>query len=288
MSGWTTANLRHLLQMFRYGANPVAGVYDSLGADLWLAPAEGWLNLGLWEGPGDESEAPAAVRRLVETLAAELPHAGVVVDVGNGLGAQDPVIAEVARPRRIVAINITESQLRAGRHRVERAGAVPVVADATRLPLHSASADGVISVEAAFHFSSRPAFFAETRRVLRPGGVLAMSDVAVERLPHGPLEALAGVTNLRFWGIQAGAIAGAEVIRTQAAAAGLADVRVTRCSERVIDPAIRLFRGRVDDGHEVPLGHRLVARTMLSQWELLRRRGMLEYILLTASAPAAV
>ena len=36
-----------------------------------------------------------------------------------------------------------------------------VVGDATRLPIASASADGVIRVEAAFHFASRAAFFGE-------------------------------------------------------------------------------------------------------------------------------
>ncbi|MGH2651333.1 MAG: hypothetical protein ACRDHK_09000, partial [Actinomycetota bacterium] len=97
------------------GGNPAARVYDSIGPDFFLALDEGWLNLGLWEGDGtDPSEAPRAVRRLVSTLAEPLPRGGVVLDVANGLGAQDPVIAEVARPKRLIALNITESQLRAG------------------------------------------------------------------------------------------------------------------------------------------------------------------------------
>lgn len=285
MSDWTPENLRHVGQLFRYGANPAAGVYDSLGPDLWLAPAPGWLNLGLWEGRGDEAEAPTAVRRLVETLAAELPTGGVVLDVGNGLGAQDPVIAEVTRAGRLIALNITESQLRAGRSRLAQAGAAPVVGDATRIPLRDNSVDGVISVEAAFHFSSRRDFFSEVRRVLRPGGVLAMSDVAVDRMPRGPIEAVAGATNLRFWGIRAGAVASAEEIRAMAAAAGLSNIVITRCGERVIDPAIRFFRHRLRAGNlKVPRGQRLFARIMLSQWDLLHRRKLMDYLLLTASA----
>jgi SAM-dependent methyltransferase len=284
MTRWTRANVRHIRQLFHYGANPVAGVYDSLGPDLWLAPAPGWLNLGLWEGPGDEKETPAAVRRLVRTLALELPQHGDVLDVGNGLGAQESVIAETARPFRLVALNITESQLRAGRERLLQANAAPVVGDATRIPLRAASVDGVISVEAAFHFPSRAAFFREARRVLRPGGVLSMSDVAVERLPHGPLEALAGATNLRFWGLRAPAMAGAEKIRGQAEGAGLRDVTIRRCGERVIDPAIRFFRQRLRRSG-APRGQRAAAAVMLRQWELLHRRGLIDYLLLRATAP---
>ena len=136
--------------------NPAATVYDSIGSDFSVALAPGWLNLGLWEGDGsDPDEAPVAVRRLVETIAAELPTGGDVLDVGNGLGEQDPLIAQVAETRSLTAVNITLSQLVAGTPRLAEAGARGVNADATRLPLRSGSFDGVISVEAAFHFPSR-------------------------------------------------------------------------------------------------------------------------------------
>jgi hypothetical protein len=92
--------------MFRQGRNPAARVYESIGSDFFVAPAPGWLNLGLWEGPGSEGEAGDACRRLVTTLASALPAGGVILDAGNGLGTQDPLIAEVVRPRRLVAVNI--------------------------------------------------------------------------------------------------------------------------------------------------------------------------------------
>jgi hypothetical protein len=49
--------------MFRQGRNPAARVYESIGPDFFLAPAPGWLNLGLWEGDGSADEAEAACRR---------------------------------------------------------------------------------------------------------------------------------------------------------------------------------------------------------------------------------
>src|SRR6266516_5505807 len=140
-TGWTAQHARHAAELFKQGSNPAARVYESIGSDFFLAPAPGWLNLGLWEGSGSESEAEAACRRLVETVAAALPKGGVVLDVGDGLGAQDPGISAVARPRALVALNITEWQLRAGRARLLAADASPVVGDACRLPIADRTID---------------------------------------------------------------------------------------------------------------------------------------------------
>ncbi|HYZ11720.1 MAG TPA: hypothetical protein VE962_07475, partial [Actinomycetota bacterium] len=62
--GLTPANLRHILRLFRQGRRPAVTVYESLGEDFFLAPAPGWLNLGWWEGEGDEAEAARAPERL--------------------------------------------------------------------------------------------------------------------------------------------------------------------------------------------------------------------------------
>jgi cyclopropane fatty-acyl-phospholipid synthase-like methyltransferase len=221
----------------------------------------------------------------VQTVAAALPKGGVVLDVGNGLGVQEPLISAAARPRTLVALNITEWQLRAGRARLRAAEASPVVGDACRLPIAGGSLDGVISVEAAFHFASRRAFFEECVRGLRPGGVLTMSDIATQRLPRGPLEAMAGVTQLRVWGMNRGAAMPVGEIAQAARAAGLVDVEVSACGDRVIGPALRLTRDRLRRATGTPFGHRAAARAMLAQVDLMWRRGMIEYVLLRAVRP---
>ena len=271
-AGWTGQHVRHAATMVRQGANPAARVYESIGADFFLAVAPGWLNLGLWEGAGSEEEAEAACRRLVATLASPLPAGGVVVDVGNGLGTQDPVVAEVARPRRLVAVNITEWQLAAGRDRLREAGAAPVAGDAARLPLADAAVDGIISVEAAFHFSSRKAFFEECYRVLRPGGVLSISDIPVRRWPITPAEVLSGLTQLRVFGLRPSMAMTAGQIAAAARAAGLADVEVTVCGDRVIAPALRLATARLATRVDAPAGQREAARLLLWQVGLPWRR----------------
>jgi len=284
-AGWTSRHLRHVAGIFRQGRNPAARVYESIGSDFFLAPAPGWLNLGLWEGPGSEDEAGPACRRLVQMVAASLPEGGVILDVGNGLGTQDPVIAEVLRPRRLVALNITEWQLSAGRGRLREAAALGVAGDATRLPVADQSIDGVISVEAAFHFRSRRAFFDECVRVLRPGGALSISDVSIERLPLGPLELLAGMTQMRVFGLRPNAAMTADQIAEAARAAGFTSVDVTMCGDLVIAPALQLIEHRLRARPAAPAGQRTAARLLLRQVELLWRRQIIQYIFLRAVRP---
>jgi SAM-dependent methyltransferase len=277
--------VRHLGEIVKQGRNPAARVYESIGSDFFLALAPGWLNLGLWEGPGSEEEAEQACRRLVRTMASALPAEGVIVDVGNGLGTQDPLIAEAVRPRRLVAVNVTEWQLAAGRDRLAEAAAAPVAGDAARLPIADGVADGIISVEAAFHFRSRRAFFEECYRVLRLGGVLSLSDISTQRWPFSPAELVSGLTQLRVFGLRPGAAMTAGQIAAAARGAGLANVEVTACGDRVIAPALRLAVVRLSRPPSAPAGHRAAARLLLWQAELLWQRRIIDYILLRAVRP---
>jgi cyclopropane fatty-acyl-phospholipid synthase-like methyltransferase len=285
MMGWTIQHARHAAAMVKQDGNPAARVYESIGSDCFLALAPGWLNLGLWEGPGSGSEAEAASRRMVRTLALALPAGGTILDVGNGLGTQDPLIAEAIRPRRLVAVNITEWQLTAGRDRLREAAAVPVAGDAVRLPIADSTIDRVVSVEAAFHFRSRQAFFDECYRVLRPGGAVSISDIAVRRWPVSPGEVLAGLTQLRVFGLQPAMAMTPGQIAAAARAAGLAEVQVTTCGDRVIAPALRLTAQRLARATAAPAGQRAAARLLLRQVDLLWRRRIIDYLLLRAVRP---
>jgi SAM-dependent methyltransferase len=184
-----------------------------------------------------------------------------------------------------VAVNLSEYQLRAGRPGLGAAGALPVLADAVRLPFADSTFDGLICVEAAFHFPSRAAFFAEAVRVLRPGGILTMSDVTMERLPRTLGDAAAGLVQLRVWGIRTRQVSSAGRIAATAEAAGLVDVRVELCAARTIDPALRMARARLASPGDVPSAHVWGARVGIRGVERLRRHGLIQYALLTARVP---
>jgi hypothetical protein len=65
----------------------------------------------------------------------------------------------------------------------------------------------VLAVECIFHFPSRKTFFTEARRVLRPGGTLAVSDFIVN---DDKIDAMAEWTaanpNTDFYGVKSAAI----------------------------------------------------------------------------------
>ena len=287
MSRWTGNNLRHIASMFRYGANPAATVYDSIGEDFFLAIAPGWLNLGLWEGDGsDPDEGPRAVERLVGELASHLPGGGDVLDVGNGLGAQDLVIRRVVEPRRLAAVNITRSQLVAGRERLAEARALAINADACGLPVRAGSFDGVISVEAAFHFGSRLDFFREALRVLRPGGVISLSDVPTIRWPKTPSEYVAAGSQLRVWGLRRASAASPQEIRSLLIRAGFERVQMQLVGDRVIAPALRSVRESLRrKTKDVDRTYAAAASFMVSRVELLWDHGMVDYALISARKP---
>jgi SAM-dependent methyltransferase len=281
---WTRAQLRHAVHLFRYSRQPAITVYESLGSDVFGAFEPGWLNLGLWQGQGDESEAATAPRRMVEAVCAGLRPGGCVLDVGSGLGAQDLVVRELLRPDQLMAVNLSHFQLRAGHEVLTKASATPLVADAIRLPIATGTVHTLISIEAAFHFASRAGFFAEARRVLRPGGSIALTDIVVQRPPRGILEYLAGFWTMRFWGLRRSAIATADDIAAQMDRAGFRDVRIQACGNVVIDPALRVLGERFRRLSSVPRLHQWGARAMIAQWRFLRRRHLLDYILVQAVA----
>ena len=68
-------------------------------------------------------------------------------------------------------------------------------------------------------------------------------------------------------------------------AAGLAEVDVTLCGDRVIAPAVRLTAARLAGPSAAPAGQRAIGRLLLGQVGLLWRRGIIDYLLLRAVRP---
>jgi hypothetical protein len=74
-------------------------------------------------------------------------------------------------------------------------------------------------------------------------------------------------------------------IAAAARAAGLVDVEMTRCGDRVIAPALRVIGARLSRSPPAPLGHRTAAYVLLWQVELLWRRRIIDYLLFRAVRP---
>jgi hypothetical protein len=96
---------------------------------------------------------------------------------------------------------------------------------------------------------------------------------------------LAGLTQLRVFGLQRTMAMTPGQIAAAARAAGLAGVQVTTCGDRVIAPALRLTAQRLASATAAPAGQRAAARLLLRQVDLLWRRRIIDYLLLRAVRP---
>jgi hypothetical protein len=122
--------------------------------------------------------------------------------------------------------------------------------------------------------------------VLRPGGVLSMSDVATLRMPGGARELVAAAATVRAWGLRRSAAASPDRIVAAAANAGFVEIRTELVGDRVIAPALRFVRDRLDRREPgVARSFALATRAMLAQADVLWERGLLDYLLLDARKP---
>ncbi|SMY11570.1 class I SAM-dependent methyltransferase [Brevibacterium jeotgali] len=140
-----------------------------------LAARIGGVDAAAAERP--DAGAPDAGTSAAESTAAEVPetgHAGaaVVADIGAGTGK---LTAELlARGWRVSAVEPNDDMRDALVARLaddERLTVVGAPAEATRLPDASVN---LVTVAQAFHWFDIPSFRAECRRILRPGGQIAL------------------------------------------------------------------------------------------------------------------
>jgi ubiquinone/menaquinone biosynthesis C-methylase UbiE len=161
------------------------------------------VHWGYWPNPrtadGSVADFAAAAERLSRKVcdAAGIREGMRVLDAGCGLGGTLASLNERYGNLTLVGLNIDARQLERARQQVEPRSTNRlsfVTADACRLPFADESFDAVLAVECIFHFPSRLRFLTEARRVLRPGGLLALSDF----VPRAATFPLLGATFLFF------------------------------------------------------------------------------------------
>lgn len=121
--------------------------------------------------PGLESE-PTFRRRVAAALAAIGPAPLRVLDFGCNTGAATAALADAGHE--VVGVDISESAIARARQCVPAAAFHRIEAE-NRLPFADESFDSCVCSEVIEHLFDVPGFLREVRRVLRPGGVLALT-----------------------------------------------------------------------------------------------------------------
>jgi arsenite methyltransferase len=160
------------------------------------------------------------------TAVAELRPGEVVLDLGSGGGIDVLLSAKRVGPTgKAYGLDMTEEMLALARRNAAQAGATNVeflMGHIEQIPLPAATVDVVISNCVINLSVDKPAVFAETFRVLRPGGRLGVSDIVAEDRLTPAERAERG----SYVGCIAGALSQTEY-ETQLAEAGFSEVSVT-------------------------------------------------------------
>jgi arsenite methyltransferase len=172
------------------GVKAVAEAFGYSPEELTSIPAE--ANMGLSCGN--------------PTATANLRPGEIVVDLGSG-GGLDVFLSsrQVGPTGKAIGIDMTPSMIERAKANAERGGYSNVefhLAQIDQLPLPDASADCVISNCVINLAPDKPAVFREIARIQKPGGRLAVSDIALKgELPEQLASSLAA-----YVGCIAGAI----------------------------------------------------------------------------------
>ena len=135
------------------------------------------LNWGWSEDPSGPVDLVEAQRDMVRNVTRDLPD-GDWLDCGCGLGGA-AMLASREREVAVTGLNLHPDQVRAAKEEAIRQGSTArfVEGNAQDMPFPDDSFDAIYCIESALHYPDKMAFLREARRVLRPGGRVAVCDI---------------------------------------------------------------------------------------------------------------
>src|SRR4051812_19011671 len=168
--------------MARFGAEDVRRYYDrNTSAFMALGQGGGAIHRAVW-APGIASRADAfhyIDAQIAERLSV-LAAAAHVIDLGCGVGASLCYLAQRFPGIRGTGITLSPVQAQYGRERVDHLALSSRVAilegDYCDVPAAVPPADLAYAIESFVHGPDPVGFFAQCRRLVRPGGFLILCD----------------------------------------------------------------------------------------------------------------
>lgn len=222
-----------------------AGAHERKVENLYAGGVEnyadfhnGYLNFGLWEN-GITDYVKAAenlVHRMGSILG--LNETSKLLDVAPGMGTQDIYLSENFSPLSIDGLDVTWKHIQHGRRRAREVHAEDRVrfhhGTATEIPFPDGNFTHILSIEGPEHFDTREKFLHEARRVLQPGGVIAMADFVVKRPPGNLLEKFVAEAARSLWKVPRANVYSAEVYAEKMKLAGFENVELQESGASVI------------------------------------------------------
>jgi SAM-dependent methyltransferase len=286
--------LKLLLWTFRRNPPDVIDLYNTLSPVMQLATGGDMLNFGFWQngGAGD----PLAAQRNLCDLVGEAALLGqsrqqqqMIIDIGSGLGAPAQHWMSKYSSLDVICININRQQLACSLTAASTAdgGARPSCINATSqmLPFPDGCAEKIIALESAQHFRPLPEFIRECRRILVPGGVLALA-IPVTALPLQGMAKLLRLGILSFtWSSEHYS---ADVVKSALASNGFSIRQLLSIGHQVYEPIAGYYldhrpaiRGRILE--QYPAFLEAVLHRSLLKMRDASKAGLIDYLVISAS-----
>lgn len=195
----------------RFDSTQVRDYYDRHSA-TFVSRGQGGsaIHRAVW-GPGVTRREQAfryvedRIAEMAQSLAAPAGQPPHIVDLGCGVAGSACYLAG-RLPARVTGITLSPVQARIAEGRIREAGlsdrVACLVGDYNDLPPEVATADLAYAIESFVHGPAPDRFFAQCRRLLRPGGVLVICD-DFRKPTAAPRAALAIERFCRGWHINA-------------------------------------------------------------------------------------
>ena len=208
------------------------------GVENYVDHHDGYLNFGLWEeGIADYVKAAENLVHRMGTILG-LDENSKLLDVAPGMGTQDIYLFRNFAPRSIDGLDVTWGHIQHGRRRAQEAHFADWVhfhhGTATQIPFPDESFTHVLSIEGPEHFDTREKFLHEAKRVLQPGGVIAMADFIVKRRPRNVIENVVAETARKLWQVPRANVYDAKVYEEKMRGAGFENITIQELGASVI------------------------------------------------------
>jgi len=283
--------LKLVLWTFRKSPHDVIDLYNTLSPVMQLATGGNMLNFGYWSnGAADPIAAQKGLCSMVAKVA-KLDSAKTLIDIGSGLGAPAEHWKAMHENVDICCLNINREQLvSASRHSKDTGAAYAnaissVNATSIALPFLNHSADRIIALESAQHFSPLPEFIRECRRVLMPEGILVIA-MPVTSSTLGRLASFVklGILSLT-WSSEHYSL---DHVRSVVSEGGFEIKDIIRIGHEVYEPLANYYlenRPRIRERilQEYPSFLENVLCKSLTKMQKTSRKGIIDYVIIKAS-----